>query len=417
MSRSNRGAARVSAIWIIVASVVALATTAFAFISQQDFTDATKKVTAAESAKKTAVDAFQEVNSRRQKVVELLGHYDANSADPVANLEEAKEAIDGLRQTWPDISATNGNYQGAIPAIKAAYNRQADAIATQKSEIERLTAELASRNTALADVTRAKDSKIQDLMTQIADATQNADTRQQELQSTIDDTREAVAANDSALRAAQSEFATKESAFEKEASLNVARNQSLMNDLKERLARDAMRTDGTIQSVSVALGKAWINRGSDNRLSVGTRFDVYGQQGGMEILKAVGQVSRIVDGGMAELSLVTVDNSDPVVVGDRIANPFYDPDHVRKAILVGDFPGKAELIAALGHMNIEVQDTMDLETRMAIIGGPLRVDPETGDALDEELSPQDLDEYKQAVSRNLQLMTVSMLREYFPQSL
>ncbi len=93
MLRSNRGAARVSAVWMICVGVVALVALAFGFISQSDKKQVENTAAADKIAKAAAEDRATEAAEKKRDVSVLLGWIDEKSADPESDLDAARARL------------------------------------------------------------------------------------------------------------------------------------------------------------------------------------------------------------------------------------------------------------------------------------------------------------------------------------
>ena len=99
-----------------------------------------------------------------------------------------------------------------------------------------------------------------------------------------------------------------------------------------------------------------------------------------------------------------------------IINPLYDPSGGRNAILVGRFSGaynRGELTMLLERMGIQVQDSLDATTHFMIVGSEIYTDEETGEPLDDPISPSDLPVYKDAIELQVQVIPLQDIREFF----
>ena len=85
MSRSNRGAARVSAVWLISVGVIAFAALAFGFISQSDLAAQRDRAEDADAATADAVAAADELREIKRNLSTHLGWYDRTDVDPLAD--------------------------------------------------------------------------------------------------------------------------------------------------------------------------------------------------------------------------------------------------------------------------------------------------------------------------------------------
>ena len=117
--------------------------------------------------------------------------------------------------------------------------------------------------------------------------------------------------------------------------------------------------------------------------------------------------------GRATVESPTV--SSPVVAGDYIVNPVYDPDGSYNAVMAGRFSGlyaKEQLTSLLGDIGIRVQDELDLTTNFLIVGEPVMQD-EDGYPLEEPLEPSDLPVYQEAQAKSVQIIPLSQIEQFF----
>ncbi len=99
-----------------------------------------------------------------------------------------------------------------------------------------------------------------------------------------------------------------------------------------------MRPDGKLVAAeSASAGFVVIDRGTKNSLRKGTRFTVFTQRAGKNIVKGMIEVVRMDDRLATCRVLDEKDRNDPLIDGDLIHNPVWDPDRVRSFAIRGDF--------------------------------------------------------------------------------
>ncbi len=127
----------------------------------------------------------------------------------------------------------------------------------------------------------------------------------------------------------------------------IAELDERLRQIKSQLQRSnqAMDPDGAIMSSAADHGYVVIDRGLRHNLRTGVRFTVFTKRGGKNVEKGVIEVVR-VDETIATARVVSeARTNDPLIAGDLLHNPVYDP-HKRMAFLVvGAFKrfNKAEL--------------------------------------------------------------------------
>ncbi|MEM7310373.1 MAG: hypothetical protein AAF682_27095 [Planctomycetota bacterium] len=416
MLRSNRGAARVSIMWIITAGVLFLAAVVFAFVASSDLA---KEREAKDRAIQDKLDAEQLATTASQyarSLSEAVGWYDADSADPRADIEALGSAIADLRDTFPDLAAEDNDFQKVLPKIKASFNAKNRELADRQTRIQSLQSELTVKDGTVSSVTSEKDARIAALTQQLADETQTAATRNEELETRLMAADQKASDRDLDFRRSQNDIANQSRDFDKERLTLETRIGELSSQLRFKKDPFHRYPDGKILSVSDALPLGWIDIGSQDRVVRGIRFRVEGGTPGERKVKGWAEVTR-VEASMAEVRILDeVDGFDPVVAGDVILNPLFDPAGGRNAILVGRFSGthtKKEVAQLLEAMGIRVQDKLDLTTTFMIVGAPLYTDPDTGEPREEPLEPSELPEYKDAEAIGVQVVPLSEIREFF----
>ena len=415
MLRSNRGAARVSAVWMISVGVLALASLAFGFISQSDKTKVENSAMADKEARRQAEERATVAAEKKRNVSVVLGWIDPASADPESSLEAAKEKLDDLRAAFSDVTATDKTFEAVIPKVVDAYNNRGNEINTLKTRIQALEGEVASANNAVRQVTASKDQTIASLQQQLSDEQQNSATRQKELEDRNNALARQLSDRDAELRTAKATFASQERTWGEEKRLFDARLTNLSKDTGFLRGDFATKADGKVLDVSESTGIAWIDIGANQRVVRGMRFRVEGGLPGKRVLKCWAEVTQ-VDSNRSQISLGKLaDPFDIVRPNDVVVNPIFDPTGGRKAVLAGSFSDytRTELLSLLGKLNIEVQDEVDASTHFLITGGTVYNDPDTNEPLEEPIPVSDLAAYRNAQALRAQVMPIADVREFF----
>jgi len=99
-----------------------------------------------------------------------------------------------------------------------------------------------------------------------------------------------------------------------------------------------MRPDGSVVAAeSATAGFVVIDRGSKHNLRRGSRFTVFSQRAGKNVVKGLIEVVRM-DERLATCRVLDEKNrNDPLIDGDLIHNPVWDADRVRTFSIRGDF--------------------------------------------------------------------------------
>lgn len=416
MRSSRRGAARISAVWMIAAGVLALAALALAFIAQSDLSNAEDTVARAKQSEEAATAQAAQRAEERRNLSLLLGWYNRDSADPASDVEAVKAAMTELRGAFPDISATDADFESMLPKIRATLDSERAKVAELRSGIKRLEDEVAAANEAVGTVRDDKDQVIGELRAQYADLEKRLADREAELERRVAQAQDQLSERDASLRETVAEAEGQARRFnrtllEKDTRINVLSDQTQM-----LRAPFSDLPDGSVVEVSRSTPYGYIDLGADHRVSRGMRFRVESSGAGGAHTKAWAEVSEVFPDYSEVRIFDLADRYDPVTAGDRIINPLYDPDAERFAVLLGRFDGtynKAQVVSLLERMGIHVQDELDYRTNYVILGAELYDDPETNEPLETPLSPTQLPAYKRAQNLGAVFIPIEQLRDYF----
>ncbi len=411
MTRSNRGAARVSVVWMITVIVLFFAALAFAFVASTDLERARAIQAQATTERDDSVQQFQVEADRARAISAATGWFDPASADPRTNLEAMATSVESFKDGIGITQSAPKTLEQLMPLAIDAYRRAMDEIAAKQSRITTLEGELQQARTTVTDITQRKDAELAQVRQQLADLTIKYGENERDAISRLTASQARYAELDTESRAARAEFEESAKAAEKVRSNLEARNNTLINDLSFKKQPDL--PDGRVLAVSSGLSLAWIDIGANQRLARGTRFRIYAP-GAKKVAKGWAEVTDLRP-TMAEVRISDDDPFDPVAPGDVIVNPVFSPTGERHAVLAGRFstPSERELIALLGRMGIQVQPKIDVETDYLIIGSAVYTD-EDGEPLDEPLQPSELEVYREAEGRSgIEIVPVQDLRDYF----
>ena len=416
MVRSTAGKARISIVWMVTVGVLFLVAIFFAYIAQSELTaeqDLKNAAVQAAAAKQTELDQTVEL---RRNLSTVLGWYDRTSADPSADPEAAKKALEELKATFPDLGASEKDFENSLPKILAAFSARGAKIAELETRIKGLESEVSSAQTAANQISSEKDSTIAGLRTQIADETKNAQQREQELEGRLEQLRTQLSERDGELRKTREDAALALREAGKVKAIDDARIAELSR--VTAFAKDPFsnQKDASVLEVSERLGTGWIDIGANQRLVRGMRFQVRSGRAGDTRIKAWAEVTDVKANSAEVVFSDLADRYSPVVAGDIVVNPVYDPVGGRNAVLVGRFSGTystQDLTALLQKMGIVVQPKVDKTTHFLIVGSEMYNDPETGEPLEAPIQASELAEYKQAESLGVQIVPLQDIREYF----
>ena len=97
------------------------------------------------------------------------------------------------------------------------------------------------------------------------------------------------------------------------------------------------KADGQILASEAKDGFVVIDRGFANQLRSGTKFTVFSKRAGKVVVKGQLQVTDVKERISTARVLQELDGNDPLIQGDLLHNPVYDPEHVRSFAIRGDF--------------------------------------------------------------------------------
>lgn len=414
MNPSTRGAARVSIMWLISIGVVAILALAFAFLTNGDLETANNARATAETNEQIAKDARTADLEVRRDVSAAFG-FAGEGPDYNSDLPAASSAYQQLRDNFDDLTEADQTLEDMYPKMIGELNAARQARATAEEARDNAMADAQTARGSLSTVTSDKDAVIQRQKSEAADAQSQFDETEGTLSSNLNAAQDRVRELEDEIASLKAE--SRALAREVRGQINEKDAQiAYLSQLTQPLRAPAnLNPDGQILQVSQDLPLAWIDLGSDSRLVLGTRFTVEAGSLGERHLKAWAEVIE-VQKDMAKVRLFDqVDAFDPVVAGDYIVNPVYDPKGGFNALLVGRFSGlyaKEQLSSLLGEIGIRVQGGLDLTTNFLIVGEPIMQD-EDGYPLEEPIEPSDLPVYQEAVANGVQIIPLSQIEQFF----
>ncbi len=98
-----------------------------------------------------------------------------------------------------------------------------------------------------------------------------------------------------------------------------------------------MRPDGSILASQAAHGFVVVDRGHAQHLRSGTRFTVFTRRAGRTVEKGQVEIIEVQDRMATARVLAELDGNDPIIAGDLIHNPVFDPDRTVTFAVRGAF--------------------------------------------------------------------------------
>ncbi len=415
MKSSTRGAARVNAIWLIVALVLFFAAL-FAWYTANDAAVlAEERADAATQAAEAANEQARADRAVARTYSELIGYYDREDISAVSVVETAQDGLGQFKTAiGPDADEAIQSFEEAWPLAIQRISALETALATARQESEQRSGEISAARSSAADVASTKDQEIARLSRELAD-----------LQEKTTEEINALEGQVARLTAERNEFDQEGvnvrdqiEALKVAHALQLSEYEARMNQIlsSTRPLREVGGIDGKIVGTSPKLGMAFINRGRTHRIVRGMVFEVHDADPANPTIKGEIEVLNVMD-DISEVAIRKLtDKYDAIALGDTISNPMYSPEGDRNAVLVGRFDGKynrQEVALLLKEIGINVQDELDRSTMYMIMGNPLYKDPETGETLEEPLNVKDLPVFAEAKSWGVQMISIAELRHFF----
>ncbi|TDJ70573.1 MAG: hypothetical protein E2O39_09855 [Planctomycetota bacterium] len=411
--RSRRGAARISAIWLIVFLVVALVGAAFGWIAQQDAAQARSSHQTAVSALNVSEARFEGERQISRDISQIFGYFNPSEAGSRTVVDAAENGLESLKVAFVDMNSTTATFEDAVPVVIAQYAARGKAISDLTSQVTDLRSQITAARDNLTSVSGDKDDKIRELQQQLSDAENQARDTEADLQGRLAAAQADRNDKDSQLRSARGDIDDLERQSERDKTAATTRMAHMADSLK--FTKEPEAADGEILAISKALGIGWINVGARNRVNRGMIFHVISGKPGSDFLKGWCRVISVEETRSEVTFFSIVDQFRPIVPGDIIYNPVFDPTGVRNAVLVGRFSGvysERELKLLLESIGITVQKRLDQETDYLIVGAEMYVDIHN-DPVEEPIQPSELPVYKEAQAQGTQILSIRDVRQYF----
>ena len=411
--RSRRGAARISAVWMIVVVVLFFVALAFGYISQQEAVKATSERDVAIAARQAAESERDAARVATRAVSEVLGFIPPDVIGATTDVSSAKQGLESLKGAFPNMDDTIDTVDKAIPIAVSQYTAKVREIATLTSEIADVRSELSQVRTQMASVVSQKDADYRQLQSDKDDLEANATATQASLQARLDEAQSDRNDKDEALRTTEVQVEDAKREIAKEQSAATTR----FNKLSQKLAfiNEPDAPDGEVLAISKKLGLGWINRGSKDRIQRGMVFDVISGTTGIDTVKGRALVTNVKEKSSEVEFFDIADQFDPIVDRDIISNPLYDAEGPRNAVLVGRFSGlynRHDLERLCADIGITIQSKVDMDTDYLIVGSELFVD-DSGERYEEPLQPSELPEYKNAEALGASIVSIRQIRNFF----
>lgn len=129
--------------------------------------------------------------------------------------------------------------------------------------------------------------------------------------------------------------------------------------------------DGSILASEAARGFVVIDRGTRHHLHRDIKFTVYTRRAGRNVVKGQVQVTDLQDAIATCRVLEEKDPNDPIIAGDVLHNPVYDPKRTRGFVVRGDFArfARPEIERFIAEAGGRVDSGLSVDTDYLVAGG------------------------------------------------
>jgi hypothetical protein len=396
--------------WLIVMVVVWLATLGMWYVANSDVDRFRQQAGTALAEKAEIEGRFDGALQAHDDLSAVVGYRDASLAGAKSDVAAIETDLTGIKAELgpalggPDTPVTLAD---AVTALRSALAGAKQARDAAQADYER---ELAGRQAAEATANAIESNyqqQIGSLNQQLSDEQARADAQTQQDQATIAQLQAAASAADTAMRQAQQALADAELNARRAASAADATIQALA----ERRTIDAPEAiDGRVLSVGAGGVVAFIDLGARTGLRPGTRFEVL-RPGKAGELTPHGTVEvRSVEDDMAMVGLLgEPDPFDPMLPGDALRNPHFEPGRVTRFFLLGDFPltsSKEFVTSRLRELGSDVDETLSTSTDVLVLGNKSLAEGEFAQEL------TDTDEYKLADKLGIRIIRLPELAQF-----
>ena len=398
-ARENQGL-QIALIIFVMLTIVLIVTTFLFFRNYQTEQISSK---AADTKRTEAETAARNAIAESQDYKNMIGAATTDTKDTIA--AASKKDLEKHGKTLPE---SEQNYRALVKFLStelAGANTRIAEITAQKAELaEKLKADEAAKIAEIAKYTDTVTTTAKDLESErqkFDKDRKEITTNKEQLAKKFDDKRKE---HDDLTKKSTEQIAS----MTKDKS-NLTSLLTAMNEEKKRGESANEIPDGKITWVNQRSRLVWINLGSDDGLRPQTMFSVYAVDDAITVssddkpkpsdTKSKGKVEvvRLMDRHMAEARVVDDDLSNPMMPGDQVFSPTFEPGRPEHFALVGfiDVDGDGtsdrqrvrDLIALNGGViDAEVTENgkstgeMTINTNYVVIGDP----PKVGENVDKD---------------------------------
>lgn len=297
----------------------------------------------------------------------------------LANLEEERLQIDlgqADRNTRLTQSAALASPLDQTIAVRKEQIRAlTENDGTYRGDVDRLLQQGAAARAAGSDSQKKEIDLYLDQMKEMAERRadlgkeeERAFTSEREKEEALRKLREEVERESQALEKTRKAALNVNTGLEARIAELAGRVRQLTNQID--ISNRALVPDGAILASQARDGYVVIDRGSRQNLRKDLRFSVFSRRAGRISFKGAIQVMSVDERTAVCRVLAENDPNDPIIVGDLIHNPVYDPDRVRGFTIRGGFRrfSKSELASFIIDAGGRVDPSLSVDTDYLVAG-------------------------------------------------
>lgn len=379
MASSESQGLTIALIILLILTILLAVTTFLFFTSYQEATTQSAKNLADASQ---ASSEMREMQDEINRMKELIG------VGTEAELEEIETTFeDDMKAYAATVPADKRQYRQSLEVLATALTQANDQLVAAQGQITQLqqsnAAFEAAKNMELAQFQAAAQQAQQELATEKAAFNDALAAKNQENQTLLTQFEESTRKLNEQVAALQKQVTEAQTATTQLEQANVAQGQTI-----RQLSGDAPQTyDGEIRWVNQSSKLVWINRGRADGLQPATSFSVQNTSlpPGSGTPKGRIEVTKLLGDHMAEARIVDDLFADPLLPGDGIYSPLWEPgQRLRFAIAgriyldgdqVDDVERLQDLISVAGgtvdavlQSDGKLQGDITVDTRYLVLG-------------------------------------------------
>ena len=416
MDPRERGIAHVNIFWCLVPMVLMFGAAGYGYMKHTEADEAKQATVNAKAAEKLAELALNERDRQLTDLTKVLGNA-GKFLDPIVAIEgytvpskwTSPEKLNVAFQSFK----TKLNLSNSLSQLDEIFNsaatqirQRSDTIAGLEKQLRDSRGELKTSRDSVATVRDELNGKISNLEGSLNAERTKMDQQVRQSTTELADARSKTTAAREERDKIRKDSEAAAAAFANEKMILNARIANATNKLK--VINSPQDPDGRVLESSPSTRLAWIDIGGRDMVKAGLTFRLLGPTKTGFKLKGHGTVVR-VENDRAELKVVELVNElDPIVRGDVVANDLFSPDLKLNVFLLGRFGtpySKGEIKRIMETMGNTVSDKMDPTVDLVIVGRQ----PIGGE---DSVKIEDTEEYKTAAHLGTNVVTLYKIRDF-----